>query len=109
MFGKHPCVTPLEVRKQLLIAESELNRAQLVGDLASLSLGVRMLTGRAGSFGWIVSSVQALAAGLTAFRREKQERSGGKPSRMKALLRFAGIASTLWLAFRSSPPPDRDP
>ena len=32
MFGKNPRMNPLESRKQLLIAESELNRAQLVGD-----------------------------------------------------------------------------
>jgi hypothetical protein len=33
MFGKNPRMNPLGSWKQLLIAESELNRAQLVGDL----------------------------------------------------------------------------
>ena len=28
MFGRHPAVNPLEVRKQLLVAESDLNRAR---------------------------------------------------------------------------------
>ena len=33
MSGKNPRMNPLESRKQLLIAESELNRAQLVQEL----------------------------------------------------------------------------
>jgi len=33
MFGKNPHMTPLELRKQLLIAESELNRVQLAEDI----------------------------------------------------------------------------
>ena len=33
MPGKLPCVNPLEGRKNLLIAESELNRARLAGAL----------------------------------------------------------------------------
>jgi hypothetical protein len=40
-------MNPLESRKQLLIAESELNRAQLVVDLAALTDGVRTLADRA--------------------------------------------------------------
>jgi len=29
MFGKEPALSPLELRKRLLIAESEINRIQL--------------------------------------------------------------------------------
>ena len=36
MFGKNSRMTPLELRKQLLIAESELNRAQLAEDMSAL-------------------------------------------------------------------------
>ena len=35
MFGNNPRVNPLEARKRLLVAESELNRAQLVEEWAS--------------------------------------------------------------------------
>jgi hypothetical protein len=62
-------MNPLESRKQLLIAESELNRAQLVADLAALTAGVRAITDRARSFGSIASSAAVLVAGLAAFRR----------------------------------------
>ena len=37
MFGKKPRLNPLESRKQLLIAESELNRAQLVQEWQAMA------------------------------------------------------------------------
>ena len=101
MFGKNPRMNPLESRKQLLIAESELNRAQLVGDLAALTGGVRTLAGRAKSFGSIASSAAVLVAGLAAFRRGKSVQAEAKPSRWQTILKGAGLISTLWLAFRS--------
>ena len=94
-------MNPLESRKQLLIAESELNRAQLIGDLAALTAGVRVLTDRAKSFGSIASSAAVLVAGLAAFRRGKSVQAEAKPSRWQTILKGAGLISTLWLAFRS--------
>jgi len=92
----------LESRKQLLIAESELNRAQLGGDLDALTEGVRTLIDNAKSFGAIASSAAVLAAGLATFRRgNKPVDAGGKPSRMQTILKGAGLISTVWLAFRS--------
>ena len=101
MFGKKSHVTPLELRKQLLIAESELNRAQLAGDMTALTEGVRMLTDRAKSFGSIASSAAVLMAGLASFRRGKPADAGAKPSWLQTILKGAGMVSTLWLAFRS--------
>jgi hypothetical protein len=101
MFGKNLRMNPLESRKQLLIAESELNRAQLAGDLAALTDGVRTLADRAKSFGSIVSSTAVLVAGLTAFRRGKCVDADAKHSRLRTILKGAGLISTLWLAFRS--------
>jgi hypothetical protein len=96
-------MNPLESRKRLLIAESELNRAQLVGDMATLTAGVRTLTDRAKSFGSIASSAAVLVAGLAAFRRGKSVAvdADAKPSRLQTILKVAGLISTLWLAFRS--------
>jgi hypothetical protein len=101
MFGKKSHVTPLELRKQLLIAESELNRAQLAGDMTALTEGVRTLTDRAKSFGSIASSAAVLMAGLASFRRGKPADAGAKPSWLQTILKGAGMVSTLWLAFRS--------
>ncbi len=101
MFGKNPRMNSLESRKQLLIAESELNRAQLAGDMTVLAAGVRTLTDRAKSFGSIASSVAVLVAGLAAFRRGESGDTGAKPSWLQTILKGAGLISTLWLAFRS--------
>jgi hypothetical protein len=90
----------LQSRKQLLLAESELNRAQLVVVMAALSADVRSLTERGKTLGSIVSSAAALAAGLAAFPRGKPADAGAKPSWLQTTLKGAGLISTLWTAFR---------
>jgi hypothetical protein len=94
-------MNPLESRKQLLIVESELNRAQLAGDMAALRADVRTLADRAKSFSSIASSVAVLVAALAAFQRGKPADAGGKRSWLQILFKGAGLISTLWLAFRS--------
>ncbi len=94
-------MTPLESHKQLLLAESELNRAQLAKDLETLASGLRSLTHRAKSFGSKASSVAVLVAGLAACQQGRPESPVVKPSRLRTFLRAAGLISTLWLALRS--------
>jgi hypothetical protein len=100
-------MNPLQSRKQLLLAESELNRAQLVVDMTALTADIRALTSRARSIGLIASSAAALVAGLAAFRRKKPCPADEKPSWLQTILKGAGLVSTLWLAFRP-PSCDRD-
>jgi len=94
-------MNPLESRKQLLLAESELNRALMVGEMAALRADVRTLTDRAKSFSSIASSAAVLVAGLAAFRRGKPADAAAKPSWLETILKGAGLISTIWLAFRS--------
>jgi len=94
-------MNPLELRKQLLLAESNLNRSELAGDLAELRAGFTTLTERAKSFGSIASAAAVLVAGLAAFRRGKSEDAEAKPSWLQTILKGAGLISTLWLAFRT--------
>ncbi|HUD47810.1 MAG TPA: hypothetical protein VMR33_13330 [Candidatus Baltobacteraceae bacterium] len=94
------------MRKQLLLAESELNRAQLAEELQTVAHGVHSLVGRAKSFGWIISSTAVLAGALAAFRRGRPAEGDAKPSRLQSILKGAGLISTLWTAFR---PRDRHP
>ena len=91
----------LESRKQLLIAESELNRAQMLEEMAELTAGVRTVTERAKSFGSIASTAAVLVTGLAAFQRTKSVLPAAKPSWLQTILKSAGMVSTLWLAFRS--------
>jgi hypothetical protein len=100
MSGKNPRMNALESRKQLLIAESELNRAELAGDMAALKAGVRKFTDRAKSFDSIASSAAVLVAGLAAFRRAKPANGAKKSSWLQTILNGAGLISNLWLAFR---------
>jgi len=95
-------MTPLETRKRLLIAESELNRMQLGLDWCAITVEGRALTDRAKSFGAMVSSAAVLVAGFTAFRRGK---AAAKSSWLQNILKGAGLISNLWLGFRA---PSRD-
>jgi hypothetical protein len=101
MFGNHPRVNPLESRKKLLIAESELNRAQMAGDMVALIAGVRALTVRAKTFGSIASAAALLVAGLAAFRRGKPDLTGAQSPWLQLILKGAGMISTLWTGFWS--------
>ena len=94
-------MNPLETRKQLLIAESEINRVRLQEECRAMTDGLRSLTDRAKSFGSIASSAAVLVAGLAAFKRSKPTDADAKPSWMKSILKGAGVVSTFWLAFRT--------
>lgn len=92
----------LESRKRLLVAESELNRAQLAQDWVAMTTGVRSFIGRARSFGAIASTAALLVTGFAAFRHTtKSTPADEKPSWWQTLLKTAGTISTLWLAFRA--------
>jgi hypothetical protein len=90
----------LQSRKQLLVAESEINRAQLVGDLAAVKAGVCSIRHRAKSFGSIAVSATALVAVLACLRKGKPAEAGAKPGLLQTILKGAGLVSTLWAVFR---------
>jgi hypothetical protein len=94
-------MTALELRKQLLIAESNLNRPELFGDMATLTARFSALTDRAKSIASITSSAVVLVTGLAAFRRGKHVAAKGKPSWPEAIIKGVSLFSTLWLAFHS--------
>jgi hypothetical protein len=91
----------LPSRKQLLIAESELNRAQLVEAVAALTTDLHGLRERAKSFGAIASSVAVLITGLVACQRGRAEIAGAKSGWWQTIIKGAGLVSTLRLAFRA--------
>jgi hypothetical protein len=91
----------LQARKQLLVLESELNRAQLIRDLADAAAGVRKLKDGAKSLSSIGSTAASLVSALLAFRRGTVKDASSKPSRLETFLKAAGLISSLWLALRS--------
>ena len=100
MFGERPRLDPLELRKQLLIAESELNRAQLSQERQTMALEVGNLTHWAKTVGAWVSSAVLLAAGLAAMRKGASGPRVSERSWFKQLLHGARVASTIWFALR---------
>jgi hypothetical protein len=94
-------MSPLESRKQLLIAESELNRAQLAREWQVMRGEVHSLTSQARSISSIASAAATLVAGLSSLRHKKSTTVAEKPSWWQTLLKGAGLASSFWQAFRS--------
>jgi hypothetical protein len=91
----------LESRKQLLIAESELNRAQVSEEWRTMTQGVAGLAHRAGTIAAWASSAALLAAGVRALRRGPPAPGTAKSSRFQKILNGARLASTIWVAFRA--------
>jgi hypothetical protein len=92
---------PLESRKQLLVAESELNRAQLVQEWQTMADEVHSLTAQARTIRSIASAAASLVAGLASCRRKASAPGAEKPSWLQTVLKGAGLVSTFWQAFRS--------
>jgi hypothetical protein len=101
MFGKATHLSPLLSRKRLLIAESELNRAQLSEEWQTIAHGVRDVAHRAKTIAGWASSAAMLVAGVAALRRGPTAPGNAKSSWFQKILAGARVASTIWFAFRS--------
>ena len=101
MFGKEPRLSPLESRKRLLIAESELNRVQLSREWQTMAHGVRDRAHRVRTVGAWASSAALLVAGVMALRRGPPAREAAKSSWFQKALNGARLASTIWFALRA--------
>ncbi len=94
-------MNPLASRKKLLIAESELNRAQLVQEWQTMADEVHALANQARTITSFASAAASLVAGIASFRRKKSVPADEKPSWLKTILKGAGLVSTIWQTFRS--------
>lgn len=96
-------MNPLESRKQLLIAESELNRAQLVLELQTIKNEVHAFTNQARTIASFASAAATLIAGVASLQRKKEPAPvvAEKSSWLKTFVKGAGLVSSIWSAFRS--------
>lgn len=101
MFRDQPLVNPLELRKQLLIAESELNRVLLLRECRTTADKIGSVAERVQSVSSLASAAAALVAGMSAFRCDKSVPSGAKPSWLQSALKAAQMAGSLWLEFHA--------
>jgi hypothetical protein len=93
-------MTPLQSRKKLLIAESELNRAQMVHEWGLVAEEARSLVRQAGNLGSLASTTASLVATLAGFQGAKSE-APAKSSWLQTILKGGGLISTIWMAFRA--------
>ena len=101
MSEKKSFVTPLALRKQLLIAESELNRVRLLQEWQTMGDGLYHLADQARSFNTMATSTMSLVSGLAALTGGEPAPTGSKVSWFKRAISGARLASTIWLLFRS--------
>ena len=91
----------LESRKQLLIAESELNRAQLVREWRTMTDEACSLVHQVGTINSFASAAATLVAGLASCRRKDSTPAAAKPSWGQTIVKVVGLVSTFWSAFRA--------
>jgi hypothetical protein len=104
MPGKNLHLTPLESRKQLLLVESELNRAQLLNELHDLNNEIQNLKSQVQAAGALVSSAAKLATTFSAIGSAFTHRDtgeNGKSSWLSTLINGARTGATIWRTLRS--------
>jgi hypothetical protein len=95
-------MTSLTVRKQLLLAESEINREQLVRDCRTLTDEVRELRERLHTVCSAVTSAASVGmAGVKVIGEVRGACSREKGSWLSALLTGMRAGTSLWKSFRS--------
>ena len=100
MPGKETRMTSLESRKQLLILESELNRAQLLKDLDELKAETELMAEQVRSLSSLMSSATSVFG--TIFKVQ-QAFAGTKEKfpRLFGILKGARAGASLWSAVKS--------
>jgi hypothetical protein len=93
----------LEARKQLLIAESEINRLQLVREWQAMAEDVRSITHKAWSLGALAMAGASFVSGLMSFQRAKPAPAGEKLSWWQTVLKGAQLAAAIWSEFSPRP------
>ena len=101
MLDKTSHLSPLESRKQLLLAESELNRDGLSEEWQAMTHSVQDLAHHVKTVAAWASSAALVVAGVSALRRDSPRSGIKKSSWFQKILKGARVASTLWLALRA--------
>jgi hypothetical protein len=102
MSGKTTGLTALETRKQLLLVESELNRAQLINEVRGLKSELNHLKHQAQAIASIAESTVKLAGTFSSIGNifSSDDKQEGKPSLVSRLLKGIQTGATLWSALR---------
>jgi hypothetical protein len=108
MFGKTPHTGTLGLRKQLLITESELNRAQLFQECGAAAHGILGVAQQARSAISRLSVPALLAASLLLLWHKKNASTVEKSSLFRMALKVARLASSILPALHAKPGRSQD-
>ena len=103
MHPKTTDLTGLQARKQLLIVESELNRAQLVAEWREVKTGMVRLADQISTVGSMAESIAKISASIsTLFRGFSRNNGDGQESSwISTLFKGARAGASWWSSFRS--------
>ena len=101
MSGKSPGLSPLESRKQLLVAESEINRLQMQEEWQAMTGGIHGIARRVKSIRALASAAAAFVAGVSSFQRGKSADAEARPSWFQTALKGVQLAGSVWQEFRA--------
>ncbi len=90
----------LQIRKRLLLAESDVHRARLSREWAELSDGLDRVGERVRSFDAMAASTMALVSNLSGWATARPAPGTPVSSWFKKLVSGARLGCTLWLLFR---------
>ena len=94
-------ISHLTWRKELLIAESELNRAHLFDEWAAATEWHRALSTGVKTAGSIASIAALLVTGGRVFQSKREPKDGVDSSWVQPLMRIASLIPSLWETLRS--------
>jgi len=100
-------LTPFESRRQMLVLESELNRALLLNEVQDLKNEMHHLKAQVHAMGSLVSSAAELASTFAAVGRafssrpDENENGHGRSSWISTLINGVKVGSSIWSSVRS--------
>ena len=102
MFREKDKLTPLEARKQMLILESELNRALLAKEVEEFRGEIRDVVMQAQHVRSVISTAADLAGAFSAFRQvfAPKPDGGAKRGWFSTFMNTARAGASIWQAFR---------
>jgi hypothetical protein len=94
-------MSPLASRKKLLVAESDLNRAQLSQEWRAMTDDAHALAYRAGTIRSLATMSLTLVSSLLSLRQKSDASAPKKTSWLQTVLKGAQLAGSFWSEFRT--------
>ncbi|HEY5297347.1 MAG TPA: hypothetical protein VIK59_05435 [Verrucomicrobiae bacterium] len=105
MPGKTTRLTARETRKQLLLVESELNRAHLLNDVRDIQNELHRLQTQVHAIGSMIASTARLAATFFSigniFTHPDDDHADKKKSWISNLMKGARTGASVWMKLKS--------